>query len=54
MVTRCVMTSTRRRLAHEYPDQPELRFATLKAAVLAAQELVEAYRGWRAKLPVSP
>mgnify|MGYP006319527569 CR=1 FL=1 len=36
MVTRCVMTSTRRRLAHEYPDQPELRFATLKAAVLAA------------------
>ena len=37
----------RNRLAHEYPDQPELRFATVKAAVVAAQELVSAYRAWK-------
>ena len=37
----------RNRLAHEYPDQPELRFAVLKAAVGAAGELVTAYARWR-------
>ena len=33
----------RNRLALEYPDQPELRFAVLKAAIGAAGELVTAY-----------
>ena len=33
----------RNRLAHEYPDQPELRFAVLKAAIGAAGDLVTAY-----------
>lgn len=37
----------RNRLAHEYPDQPELRFAVLKAAIDAAGELVTAYARWR-------
>jgi hypothetical protein len=37
----------RNRLAHEYPDQPELRFAVLKAAIGAAGELVTAYARWR-------
>lgn len=40
----------RNRLAHEYPDQPELRFAVLKAAIAAAGELVAAYRHWRQRL----
>lgn len=40
----------RNRLAHEYPDQPELRFAVLKAAVGAAGELVTAYARWRQML----
>jgi hypothetical protein len=37
----------RNRLAHEYPDQPELRFAVLKAAIGAAGELIAAYARWR-------
>jgi hypothetical protein len=37
----------RNRLAHEYPDQPELRFAVLKAAIGAAGELAAAYVQWR-------
>lgn len=40
----------RNRLAHEYPDQVELRFATLKASVAAAHELIAAYRHWRQRL----
>ncbi|WP_157267515.1 hypothetical protein [Azohydromonas aeria] len=40
----------RNRLAHEYPDQPELRFATLRAAAGAAHELVAAYGAWRQRL----
>jgi len=36
--------------AHEHPDQPELRFAALKAAIAAAGELVAAYRHWRQRL----
>jgi hypothetical protein len=41
---------TRNRLAHEYPDQPETRFAAIEAAVTAAADLADAYRSWRAKL----
>ena len=37
----------RNRLAHEYPDQPALRFATLNAAIAAASELVAAYEHWK-------
>ena len=40
----------RNRLAHEYPDHPETRFAAIEAAIAAASELVEVYRAWRAKL----
>jgi hypothetical protein len=40
----------RNRLSHEYPDQPELRFATLKAAIVAAHELVAGYRTWKLQL----
>jgi hypothetical protein len=40
----------RNRLSHEYPDQPELRFATLLATVVAAHELVAAYAAWRLRL----
>ena len=28
----------RNRLAHEYPDQPDLRFATLKTSIAAARD----------------
>jgi hypothetical protein len=40
----------RNRLAHEYPDQPELRFAVLKAAIGAAGEIVAAYARWKDRL----
>ena len=40
----------RSRLAHEYPDHPETRFAAIEAAVAAARDLAIAYRAWRAKL----
>lgn len=40
----------RNRLAHEYPDQAELRFATLQASVAAAHDLVQAYRHWQRRL----
>lgn len=40
----------RNRLAHEYPDQPELRFAVLKAAIGAAGELITAYAGWKGRI----
>jgi hypothetical protein len=40
----------RNRLAHEYPDHPETRFAAIEAAIAAASDLVEVYRAWRAKL----
>jgi len=40
----------RNRLAHEYPDHPETRFAAIEAAVAAARDLAVAYRAWRAKL----
>lgn len=41
----------RNRLAHEYPDAPELRHAALLAATLAAGALVQAYEKWKARLP---
>ncbi len=40
----------RNRLAHGYPDQPELRFAVLKAAIGAAGEIVAAYARWKDRL----
>jgi len=44
----------RNRLAHEYPDQPEVRFAALMAAIDAAKALAALYRDWRARLETSP
>lgn len=41
---------TRNRLAHEYPDHADTRFAALLAAVDVAAELAHGYRVWRAKL----
>ena len=41
---------TRNRLAHEYPDHVDTRFAALLAAVDVAAELARGYRAWRAKL----
>ena len=43
----------RNRLAHEYPDQPEMRFAALLAAIDAARNLAELYRRWRCLLYTS-
>lgn len=43
----------RNRLAHEYPDQPGLRFAVLKAAIGAAGELIIAYAKWKHRLEVT-
>lgn len=40
----------RNRLAHEYPDHPELRFAALLAAIDAARALAALYTEWRARL----
>lgn len=40
----------RNRLAHEYPDHPELRFAALLAAIAAAHALLNRYGTWRARL----
>lgn len=40
----------RNRLSHEYPEQPELRWATLKAAVLAAEDMLRTYTHWRVRL----
>ena len=41
---------TRNRLAHEYPDDPDVRFATLLAPIASAAELAAAYRQWRERL----
>lgn len=40
----------RNRLAHEYPDQPAVRFAALLAAIDAARQLGELYRRWRQQI----
>ena len=42
----------RNRLAHEYPDQPEIRFAALIAAIEAARSLAALYQNWRTRLKV--
>ena len=44
----------RNRLAHEYPDQPEVRFAALMAAIDAAKALTALYRNWRTRLESRP
>lgn len=44
----------RNRLSHEYPDQPELRFANLLAVIAAADELIASFRDWQGKLPTVP
>ena len=41
----------RNRLAHEYPEAPELRYAQLMAALAGATGLLAAYRHWAAMLP---
>jgi hypothetical protein len=41
----------RNRLAHEYPDAPELRHAAVLAAIRAAGALIAAYDNWKARLP---
>jgi hypothetical protein len=43
----------RNRLAHEYPDKPELRHAQLLAAIAGAAELLAAYRDWANRLPAN-
>ncbi len=40
----------RNRLAHEYPDAPELRHAAVLAAIAAASALMSAYAHWKAAL----
>lgn len=42
----------RNRLAHEYPDAPEQRYAQLMAALAGAAGLLAAYRRWAALLLV--
>lgn len=41
----------RNRLAHEYPDQVELRQLAVLAAVAASQELTSAFAKWKSSLP---
>ena len=43
----------RNRLAHEYPDQPEIRFAALLAAIGASKSLAELYRRWHQQIAES-
>ena len=40
----------RNRLAHEYPDQPAIRFAALLAAIDAAKNLAKLYRCWHQQI----
>jgi hypothetical protein len=42
--------AVRNRLAHEYPDAPELRWAALRAALVAAEALAGCVIAWHAKL----
>jgi hypothetical protein len=41
----------RNRLAHEYPDAPEMRWAALRDALVAARALLDCVAAWLAKLP---
>lgn len=41
----------RNRLAHEYPDAPDLRYAQLLAAIAGADAMHAAYIAWAARLP---
>ncbi|QFY91045.1 hypothetical protein D5125_03690 [Magnetovirga frankeli] len=41
---------TRNRLAQEYPEQDDTRFAAILAAVSTAAEVAASYRNWHAKL----
>lgn len=43
----------RNRLAHEYPDQPDIRFAALLATIEAARNLAQCYRHWRQRIEES-
>ena len=43
----------RNRLAHEYPDAPDLRYAQLLAAIAGAADMLAAYRAWVSKLPTT-
>lgn len=40
----------RNRLAHEYPDLPEIRFAAILNTIEAAEQLLICYTHWRSKL----
>ena len=41
----------RNRLAHEYPDAPDIRHAALLGAIAAAGELTDFCRAWKQVLP---
>jgi hypothetical protein len=41
----------RNRLAHEYPDRPEMRFAAVLATITAARDMADAFQRWNARLP---
>ena len=43
----------RNRLAHEYPDQAELRHLAVLATVAAAQDMASSFAHWRACLPAA-
>lgn len=43
----------RNRLAHEYPDLPEIRFAAILNAIESANNLLQCYQRWHRKLASS-
>jgi hypothetical protein len=43
----------RNRLAHEYPDQAELRHMAVLAAVATGQDMASAFAKWKSHLPAS-
>ena len=51
--TRLAWRGGRNRLAHEYPDAPQLRQAAVRDALLAAHALLLCARAWLAKLPAT-
>ena len=44
----------RNRLAHEYPDAPDLRHAAVLATIAAAGAMLQARAHWKARLPSLP